>query len=70
MTLSPLTRYPAQRSYVLKLERNAKPARERIAGRLENMTSGHHFEFGTAEQLIACLVQDLDLMTQEPEDLR
>ncbi|MBX9630470.1 MAG: hypothetical protein K2X67_08085 [Burkholderiales bacterium] len=70
MTLSPLTRYPAQRSYVLKLERHATPERERIAGRLENMTSGHHFEFGTAEQLIACLVQDLGLMVQEQEDLR
>lgn len=65
MTLSPLTRHPAKRSYVLKLDRAATPDRDGLAGRLENMASGHHFDFGTAEQLIACLIRDLDPMDRE-----
>jgi hypothetical protein len=65
MTLNPLTRHPAKRSYVLKLDRAATPERDGLAGRLENMASGHHFDFGTADQLIACLIRDLNPVEQE-----
>jgi hypothetical protein len=65
MTLSPLTRHPARRSYVLKLDRTATPDRAGLAGRLENMASGDHFDFGTADQLIACLMQDLNHMDEK-----
>jgi hypothetical protein len=68
MTLSPLTRHPARRSYVLKLDRAATPDRDGLTGRLENMASGHHFDFGTADQLIACLIEDLNPL--DPEDIR
>jgi hypothetical protein len=29
------------------------------------MASGHHFDFGTADQLIACLIRDLNPVEQE-----
>ena len=59
MTLSESTSYPSARSYVLKVHRDARPSGGQIAGRLENMASGHCFEFSNADQLLACLAQDL-----------
>ena len=58
MTLNPYASYPSTRSYVLKLHRDAAPQHGQIAGRLENMASGHCFDFSTGEQLLACLVRD------------
>ena len=58
MVLDPRSTFPSTRNYVLKLHRDAQPEDGRIAGRLENMSSGRCFEFGTAAQLIACLAFD------------
>ena len=58
MTLNPYANYPSTRSYVLKLHRDAAPQHGQIVGRLENMASGHCFEFSTGEQLLACLARD------------
>lgn len=58
MTLNSQATYPFTRSYVVKLHRDAMPQRGDIAGRLENMASGRHFDFRTADELIACLMQD------------
>jgi hypothetical protein len=59
MTLNSLSTYPSTRSYVLKLHRDATPERDHLAGRLENMASGRHFDFGSADELLACLTEDL-----------
>lgn len=59
MTLDPRLPYPSTRSYVLKLHRDALPEHGKLAGRLENMTSGRHCEFNSGEQLLACLLADL-----------
>jgi hypothetical protein len=59
MTLNSQTTFPSTRRYVLKLHRDAAPRREQIAGRLENMTSGRHFDFGSAEELFDCLAADM-----------
>lgn len=61
MTLDPHLPYPSTRSYVLKLHRDALPERGKLAGRLENMTSGRHYDFNCGEQLLACLLADLML---------
>jgi hypothetical protein len=59
MTLNSLSNYPSTRSYVLKLHRDATPRRDQLVGRLENMVSGQHFDFGNADELLACLAKDL-----------
>lgn len=58
MTLNPRSNYPSTRSYVLKLHRDAIPQCGHVIGRLENMSSGCHFEFSTGEELLACLAGD------------
>jgi hypothetical protein len=59
MTLEHHSNYPSTRSYVLKLHRDAGPESDRMTGWLENMSSGCHYEFNSAEQLLACLADDL-----------
>lgn len=58
MTLAVHPSYPNSRAYVLKLHRDARPASGRFVGRLENVTTGEQFVFGSAEELLACLVRD------------
>jgi hypothetical protein len=59
MTLNSRSTYPSTRSYVLKLHRDAIPRREQIVGRLENMTSGRHFDFNNVDELFAYLAEDM-----------
>ncbi|MBI3775209.1 MAG: hypothetical protein HY273_06600 [Gammaproteobacteria bacterium] len=61
MTLDPRLPYPSARSYVLKLHRDALPEHGKLSGRLENMTSGRHYDFNSGEQLLTCLLADLML---------
>ena len=51
MTLNSYATYPSLRTYVLKLHRDAMPADGRIFGRLESLSSGEHFDFGSAEEI-------------------
>lgn len=66
MTLNPNVIYPTTRSYVLKLHCAAVPEPGKLAGRLENMASGRHFDFHSGEQLLDCLAQDLALSETQP----
>ena len=59
MTLNPNTKHPSARSYVLKLRFDAAPSPGELAGRLENMASGRHFDFTCGEELLAALVDDI-----------
>lgn len=59
--------FPSARRYVLKLHRAARPAREAIVGRLENMFSGEHVEFTDGEQLLGWLVLDLQTADTDSE---
>jgi hypothetical protein len=56
MILKTQATYPQAKSFVLKLHRDAAPAEGRLIGRLEHVASGKHFDFNSAEELIACLV--------------
>ena len=60
MNLSLETNYPVSRRYVLKLHRDAAPGSGNLRGRLENLSSGRHGDFETAEQLLALLAGALD----------
>ncbi|HYJ41486.1 MAG TPA: hypothetical protein VEW08_11895 [Steroidobacteraceae bacterium] len=51
--------YPNARAYVLKLHRDARPAAGKVIGRLENVTTGEQFVFGSAEELLAALARDV-----------
>jgi hypothetical protein len=51
--------YPNARAYVLKLHRDARPAEGSVIGRLENVTTGEQFMFGSAEELLAALARDV-----------
>lgn len=58
MILATHPSYPNARAYVLKLHRDARPGIGRVIGRLENVTTGEQFVFGSAEELLACLARD------------
>jgi hypothetical protein len=66
MTLKTQTTYPSTRRYVLKLHRDASPRREQIAGQIENIASGRHFEFNGTEELFEYLAADMS-STHLPE---
>ncbi len=58
MILAVQPSYPNSRAYVLKLHRDAHPASGKFVGRIENVTTGEQFLFGSAEELLACLARD------------
>lgn len=57
MILDLHSRFPAARGYVLKLHRDAAPAR--LAGRLEHIGSGRHHEFADGSELLDLLSAEL-----------
>lgn len=52
------TSTPFARHYVLKLHRDARPECGLFQGRLENLASGAVFDFGSADELVRCLVRE------------
>jgi hypothetical protein len=50
-------KYPNRRAYVLKLRSDAKP--DAIAGRLENLATGHQSEFASGPELLASITEDI-----------
>jgi hypothetical protein len=59
MTLDPNVIYPSNRTFVLKLHRNAPSARGQLFGRLESLTSGDQFTFASNAELFTCLARML-----------
>ena len=59
MDLNPESKYPNRRAYVLKLRRDATP--DTLAGRIENLVTGHQLEFASAHALIDTLARDLEV---------
>jgi len=58
MVLSTHPSYPSNRSYVLKLHRNAAPLHGKLIGRLENIVTGEQFDFDSGVELLALLARD------------
>lgn len=67
MTLENTITYPAGRRYVLKIHRDAAPGKGVLRGRVENMSTGEHFDFSTADELLTRLIQDLMQPITSPE---
>jgi hypothetical protein len=63
MVLNPEAKYPNRRAYVLKLRGDAKP--DALAGRIENLVTGHQREFVSALELLESLACDLDAAAGE-----
>ena len=57
MSLSPESKYPSRRTYVVKVRSDAKAGA--LAGRLENLVTGRSLEFATGEELLDSLAGDL-----------
>ena len=57
MTLSPESKYPSRRAYVVKVRSDANPGA--LAGRLENLVTGQSREFASARELIDSIATDL-----------
>ena len=57
MSLKHEPKYPSTRAYVLKVRSDATPAI--VAGRLENVVTGARREFASGEELVACIVRDM-----------
>jgi len=58
MILSTHPSYPSNRSYVLKLHRDAAPLHGKLIGRLENVATGEQFDFDSGFELLALLARE------------
>jgi hypothetical protein len=58
MALNTEPKYPNRRAYVLQLRSDARP--DTLVGRIENLITGRHVEFGSAHELLESLVDDLE----------
>ena len=63
MVLNPESKYPNRRAYVLKLRGDASP--DALAGRIENLVTGRQLEFGSAQQLLESLADDLESLASD-----
>lgn len=64
MSLSPESKYPSRRTYVLKLRSDAKP--DALAGRLENIVTGRQHAFESACELVDSITSELASTDAEP----
>lgn len=58
MSFANETKYPTRRAYVVKLRGDAQPGA--LAGRVENLVTGQHREFESAQALVEILDCDLE----------
>jgi hypothetical protein len=64
MILRTDSKYPNRRAYVLKLHSDATP--DDLYGRLENLVTSEHLDFGSAEELCELIARDIETCTAEP----
>jgi hypothetical protein len=63
MVLSPDTKYPTRRAYVVKLRSDAAPGA--LSGRIENVLTGQQHEFSSGSELLDSLAGDLRAISDE-----
>ena len=63
MPLNPHSKYPSRRAYIVKFRSDAKP--NTLAGRLENLVTGHQHEFTTGRELLDSIASDLATSVDE-----
>ena len=57
------SKYPNRRAYVLKLRSDATP--DDLCGRLENLVTSEHLDFGSADELCELIARDLESCATE-----
>jgi hypothetical protein len=57
MILIPVPAFTSERTYVVKLHRDADPRHGRLVGRVEHLESGVRIEFATGAALIAAILR-------------
>jgi len=60
------SRYPARRTYVVKMRSDASAGT--FAGRFENLVTGKAHEFNSGSELLASIAADLDNRREESRD--
>ena len=58
------SRYPSRLSYVVKLRADATA--DELAGRIENLVTGHRLDFASAHELVDAIVDDMQGSAREP----
>jgi hypothetical protein len=66
MSLSPESRYPNRRAYILKVRSDATA--DALAGRLENLVTGGQREFTSAQELLDSITNDLEASAERGSD--
>jgi len=61
MTLKSESKYPSRRAYVLKVRGDAKA--DALAGRIENLVTGHQCDFASGRELLETIERDLAAST-------
>jgi hypothetical protein len=64
MTFNTDSKYPTRRAYVVKVRGDAK--RGALAGRLENLVTGHQREFASGRELLESIASDLEAALHVP----
>jgi len=59
VTLATSASHPGGRTWVVKLHRDADPARGELRGRAEHLASGRWFEFEDGGALLALLAREI-----------
>jgi hypothetical protein len=62
MTLSPETKYPNRRTYVIRVRSDARPYL--LAGRLEGLITGRSWDFASGHELLTALVRDIEAQSE------
>ena len=62
MSLSPESKYPSRRAYVVKVRTDAKPGQ--LAGRVENLVTGASREFASGGELLESSAVDLEAVAE------
>ena len=57
MTLTPVPAYSNERTYLVKLHRDADPREGRLVGRLEHLASGERIDFVCGAALLAAMLR-------------
>ena len=58
MPLNAKSKYPSRRAYLVKVRSDAKPGA--LAGRVENLVTGHSQEFISGHELLDSIASDLE----------
>jgi len=64
MALNTEAKYPSRRTYVVKIRSDANS--DRLAGRLENLTTGRQHVFASGQELVDSIAIDLQASDAKP----